>query len=175
MYAAVHRIKPGYKDVFRRVRELQGEEGLHGLVKDKTTYQLQNLAIKRKREPRKAISPAAGREIALNQGSRCAICGTVIVVNGDPVHVDHRIPRDRGGPNEISNYQVLCASCNVAKSSACSGCDLTCQTCPWAYPEKYRMPRIRHDIIHRLNEMAQRRNRNVDDLTNEIIDKFFSK
>ena len=45
MHKAVHKIKPGYKDVFRRVRELQGEEGFHGLVKDRSKYQLQHLGI----------------------------------------------------------------------------------------------------------------------------------
>ena len=102
MREAVHSIKPGYKDVFRRVRELQGEEGLHGLIKDKTKYQLQHLAIAQKREPRKAVKGSIGRKIALAQGSRCTVCGQPIVVNGDTIHVDHRVPRNRGGNSHDS-------------------------------------------------------------------------
>ena len=37
--AAVEAVKPGYKDVFRRVRELQGEEGVNGIIKQGTRYQ----------------------------------------------------------------------------------------------------------------------------------------
>lgn len=171
MRDAVHSVKPGYKDVFRRVRELQGEEGLHGLVKEKTKYQLQHLAIAQKREPRKPLKASTGRKIALAQGSRCTVCGQPIVVNGDTIHVDHRVPRDRGGNSHESNLQVLCAACNVSKSSSCSGCKLPCQVCPWAFPEQYKLPRLRSDVILRLNDLARKSNRSVDEITNEILDK----
>lgn len=33
------------------------------------------------------------------------------------IHIDHIIPFSRGGKNHISNYQLLCAECNLKKSN----------------------------------------------------------
>ena len=170
--AAVEATKPGYKDVFRRVRELQGEEGLDGLVKEGSRYQLQHTAIGQKREPRRAISAKAGREIAISQGSRCTVCGEPVAVNGERrIDVDHRVPRKRGGTSYAGNLQVLCANCNIAKSTQCSGCALNCQTCGWAFPERYRPVKLRPDIVLRLHDLARDANRSTDDLANELLDR----
>lgn len=168
---AVQKARPRYQDPFRRLRELQGEEGLHGLVRDKSKYQLQTLAVEKKRTPRRSVSSSTARKIALAQNSRCPTCGDALVLDGDSIHVDHKVPRDRGGSNDEANLQVLCGQCNVMKSSQCSGCNLPCQVCPWAFPEKYRLPRIRQDIVQRLNDQARAINRSVDDLTNEVLER----
>jgi ATP adenylyltransferase len=44
---------------------------------------------------------------------RCELCGA----HEDQValHVDHIIPRSRGGPDDISNFQALCMTCNTNK------------------------------------------------------------
>ena len=44
---------------------------------------------------------------------RCELCGG----HEDQValHVDHIIPRSRGGPDDISNFQALCMTCNTNK------------------------------------------------------------
>ena len=169
--AAVNAVKPGYKDVFRRVRELQGEEALEGLVKVGRRYQLQHLAIGQKREPRRSIPQSVARAVALDQGNRCTVCGTPVATNGDRIDVDHRVPRTRRGTSHESNLQVLCTECNVGKSTQCSGCALNCNTCGWAFPEQYRPVKLRPDIILRLNELAGSSNQHVDDVTNAILDK----
>lgn len=46
------------------------------------------------------------------QGGRCALCGDSVAVDR---HLDHKLPRSRGGADEMSNYQWLCPPCNVAK------------------------------------------------------------
>ena len=168
---AVNAIKPGYQDVFRRVRELQGEEGLEGLVKVGTQYQLQHLAIGQKREPRKHIKQSVARKIALAQGNRCTVCGSPIASNGDRIDVDHRVPRLRGGTSYEGNLQVLCKSCNNAKSTQCSNCELNCNTCGWAVPEQYRPVKLRPDVTLRLNELAKGLNQDVGVVTNAMLDK----
>lgn len=45
------------------------------------------------------------------RGNRCAICGTV-----GQMHLDHRIPRSRGGTDDPGNLQLLCASCHSKKT-----------------------------------------------------------
>ena len=168
---AVEALKPGYKDVFRRVRELQGEEGLHGLEKDGTRYQLQQLAVADKREPRRAVDHALARSVALDQGSRCAVCGEPVATNGERVDVDHRVPRLRGGDSRRANLQVLCTSCNNAKSTQCSNCTLECKTCGWAFPEKYRPVKLRPDIILQLKRRASDTNQDVDRIANALLEK----
>ena len=44
---------------------------------------------------------------------RCELCGG----HEDQValHVDHIIPRSKGGPDDISNFQALCMTCNTNK------------------------------------------------------------
>ena len=44
--------KDPYVDPFRRMRELQGEEGFTKIMKEGTKYQLQSLEVTQKREPR---------------------------------------------------------------------------------------------------------------------------
>jgi len=168
---SVDAIKPGYKDVFRRVREMQGEEGLHGLVKEGTQYQLQHTAVSAKREPRRPIPASVGRSIAISQGSRCTICGGPISINGGRIDVDHRVPRLRGGTSYEGNLQVICATCNNSKSTQCSNCVLDCNTCGWAFPERYRPVRLRPDVVLRLHRLANEQNRTADDIANELLEK----
>jgi len=54
-------------------------------------------------------------EVLRRGGGRCALCGAT--KNDRPLHVDHIIPRSRGGRNTVDNLQVLCDKCNLAKSN----------------------------------------------------------
>jgi 5-methylcytosine-specific restriction endonuclease McrA len=46
-------------------------------------------------------------------GRTCRYCGS----DEEPLHIDHIIPRKRGGTHDLDNLQVLCKACNLAKSS----------------------------------------------------------
>ncbi len=162
--------KPRYKDVFRRLRELQGEEGVKGIIKSGVNYQLIHTAVGARREPRRSVKKSVVRELALNQGSRCNVCGDPIVLEGaTSLEAEHRIPRRRGGGSHQSNLQILCTACNNTKSTQCSNCTLDCNTCGWAYPEQYRPVKLRPDIVLRLNALARERNQDVDQFTNELL------
>lgn len=52
-------------------------------------------------------------QVLKESGGRCALCG--ITKNESPLDVDHVIPRSRGGSNDYTNLQVLCAKCNRTK------------------------------------------------------------
>lgn len=66
------------------------------------------------------------------------------------------MPRLRGGSDEISNWQPLCDECNNFKSTACRDCQLDCETCCWAYPEKFKPFHIPGELVKCLREHAQK-------------------
>jgi len=170
---AIDRIKPGYKDVFRRLRELQGEEGLHGIIKEGVRYQLVSLAVESKREPRKVLGSDLALQVSLKQGGRCAVCGTPVGVEGPSRgELDHRVPRSRGGDNAESNLQSLCTTCNNQKSSVCTNCSLDCYTCPWAFPEEFRPIRLSPDLVGRLNQRAKATNQHVDEMVSSALTRW---
>lgn len=49
------------------------------------------------------------------QQGYCPICGKAIPQGKGASHTDHRLPRSRGGTDDESNIQAVCASCNRRK------------------------------------------------------------
>lgn len=47
---------------------------------------------------------------------RCVACGAS-ALDGAILHVDHILPRSKGGADSIENYQTLCQTCNIGKSN----------------------------------------------------------
>ncbi len=64
-----------YIDAFRRLRELQGEEGLLGIVKQGNQYQLIDLNVYPKKTPRTHLSDEKWSRILIHYGNKCAVCG----------------------------------------------------------------------------------------------------
>ena len=67
------------------------------------------------------VSTGVRYEVLKRANKRCELCG---VQDGDegyedrlPLHIDHIVPRSKGGSNEIDNLQVLCRACNLGKSN----------------------------------------------------------
>jgi len=48
-----------------------------------------------------------------DQKGRCAGCGRGLAQRR--MHIDHRIPKSRGGPDGRRNRQLMCDVCNQAK------------------------------------------------------------
>jgi len=46
---------------------------------------------------------------------RCAQCGRTPMEDHVKLHVDHKIPQEWGGTNDIDNLQPLCSECNEGK------------------------------------------------------------
>lgn len=47
---------------------------------------------------------------------RCQICGRTAADHGAVLEVDHKIPRAKGGTEDIANLWTLCFECNRGKS-----------------------------------------------------------
>lgn len=61
------------------------------------------------------VSAKLKKEVLLRGAYTCAQCGAK-ENQGAVLHVDHIIPRSKGGLNDINNLQVLCSVCNNDKS-----------------------------------------------------------
>ncbi|MBK6896067.1 MAG: HNH endonuclease [Alphaproteobacteria bacterium] len=165
--------KEPYKDVFRRLRELQGEEGFTCIIKEGTKYQIQSLELGSKREPRIKPDKKLWAEIKKRFDYKCAHCGSQ-----EPnikLSPDHKVPRSRSGGNETENWQPLCEQCNNLKSSACRGCNLNCYVCSWAFPETYKPIVISDENKELIKREAERKKIHQAELANEIIRNYFSK
>ncbi len=165
------RGKP-YYDPFRRVRELQGEEGFLGIHKSGNKYQLVDLTVGEKKIPRVHLSTNDWNIVLNKYNNVCVACGCS--QNEDGFQQDHKIPRDRGGSDELDNWQPLCDACNIMKSTACRACKEDCTQCCWAFPEKYKPLKIAGETISRFRAYADEIQKDPDLLLSEIIEKEIS-
>ena len=63
--------------------------------------------------PRKGISSSKRYAVIAKSAGRCVACG--VSSQDRSIDVDHIIPRNRGGSDDISNLQPLCYQCNREK------------------------------------------------------------
>ena len=59
------------------------------------------------------VSGTVRYEVLKNAKYRCELCGVSADVKS--LEVDHIIPRNHGGADDITNFQALCYSCNATK------------------------------------------------------------
>ena len=166
------KLEPGkpykpYVDVFRRVRELQGEEGLVGVAREGHLFQLVDLNLAEKRVPRVRLDDASWEAVKAQYGHKCAVCR-----KSEPevrFDQDHKIPRVRGGGDAESNWMPLCAECNNFKSTSCRGCQLACDSCSWAFPEKYKPLRVSQENAERIRTVALEHGTDPETFLNRLI------
>jgi len=56
-------------------------------------------------------------------GQRCEYCHAPQPVSGYRFHIEHIMPRSRGGVNGLLNRALACATCNLAKARRMAGVD----------------------------------------------------
>ena len=91
--------------------------------------------------------------LVARSGCRCDVCLTEYEARY--LQVDHRVPYEvggeGGGESAPEEFQLICGSCNRAKSWSCEHCAnwtddkhvKVCQTCYWASPEAYKHVALR--------------------------------
>jgi len=67
-----------------------------------------------------AVMPLMRFRVLSRDGFRCVACGRG-AKDGVILHVDHVLPRSKGGDSAIDNLQTLCWECNLGKSNRFSG------------------------------------------------------
>jgi hypothetical protein len=128
----------GQKYFDRRVRELRDEMGCDietGTVSGEHAYRLISTDVE-VANPRAYLTESQKKELFRSASNRCAICDRQFESGLRGLQADHKVPLKRGGPHDSANWQPLCVECNVGKRRACAGCELDCQVCPWAFPER---------------------------------------
>ena len=161
-----HYQKP-YIDVFRRVRELQGEEGLTGVARQGKVFQLIDLTLGPKRVPRVKLSESEWENIKEKYHYCCASCG-----KQEPevrFQQDHKIPRVRRYDDSLNNWQPLCDECNNFKSVACRGCLLDCDICCWAFPEKFRPIRFSSELLEKYYAYCTANAKNPEEFAAQLL------
>ncbi len=97
---------------------------------------------------RKIFPKQFKEQLHINSKCNCYIC--MEKYDERYLQIDHRIPYEVVGDSspknrDITDYMLLCGSCNRAKSWSCEHCENgstkknpnICRTCYWAYPQKY--------------------------------------
>lgn len=83
---------------------------------DKTPGQQPRYLLKSRKPPLPADKPLDRKTRAqVLQPQRCAMCGRTPLGDGVKLVVDHKLPREWGGTNEVENLQPLCEDCNGGK------------------------------------------------------------
>lgn len=128
----------GQKYFDRRVRELRDEAGCDietGTVSGEHAYRLLSTGVE-VANPRAYLTESQKEKLFRAAGNHCAVCDRQFEPGVRGLQADHRVPLKRGGAHDSGNWQPLCVECNVGKRRACAGCELDCQICPWAFPER---------------------------------------
>jgi len=71
--------------------------------------------FKKKAKGYKGIKVADLVQIYLEQEEECALCGDKLELDTQKTHVDHIVPKAKGGENWTGNLELVCAACNYAK------------------------------------------------------------
>ena len=70
-----------------------------------------------------AIPRALRLSVQERDGGRCRYCGLRQLGQAATFHVDHVVPRSRGGPTALANLVLQCPWCSLHKSDKISGTD----------------------------------------------------
>ncbi len=66
---------------------------------------------------KRTISTALRDAVIATAKNRCEYCQTQKTLIGQPLEIDHIVPKARGGSSEITNLCLACPRCNRYKSS----------------------------------------------------------
>lgn len=101
------------EDSDRAIRKL-GQEGK--LIRDAKGVYRYDPTHRPKKSAAHGFDAETRAKILRRDGYRCVVCGRG-TSDGVELHVDHRIPQDKGGKGTLSNGQTLCGAHNYRKKN----------------------------------------------------------
>ncbi|MFO0758144.1 MAG: HNH endonuclease [Byssovorax sp.] len=72
---------------------------------------------------RSAIPRALRDAVSARDAGRCQYCGLAQLGHGATFHVDHIIPRSRGGSTALDNLALQCPNCSLRKANKTTAVD----------------------------------------------------
>jgi 5-methylcytosine-specific restriction endonuclease McrA len=109
-YKKIYGRKP--RDTWRAIRKLHQEGFLIKVKKGVYKYDPDYVSKKELDD----FTPELKRLILERDGYKCVICGRS-EKEGYELHVDHILPKDKGGKAILENGQTLCSICNFRKKN----------------------------------------------------------
>ena len=113
----IHRITEKHKNnyILKGFDDLSQEEvtSLIALCDHKLEQYLSNAKNAQASTKKGIIDPAFKYRVIARAKGHCEACFTPFTES--PAHVDHIIPKSKGGSDDMSNFQALCERCNTSK------------------------------------------------------------
>lgn len=109
-YKRIYGRKP--RDAWRAIRKLHQEGFLIKVKKGVYKYDPDYVSKKELYD----FTPELKKLIIERDGYKCVVCGRT-EREGYELHVDHILPKDKGGKATLENGQTLCSICNFRKKN----------------------------------------------------------
>lgn len=109
-YKIIYGRKP--RDTWRAIRKLHQEGFLIKVKKGVYKYDPDYVSKKELYD----FTPELKKLIIERDGYKCVVCGRT-EREGYELHVDHILPKDKGGKATLENGQTLCSICNFRKKN----------------------------------------------------------
>ncbi|MCL6524638.1 MAG: HNH endonuclease [Thermoflavifilum sp.] len=109
-YKKLYHRKP--RDTWRAIRRLHQQGFLIKVKKGVYKYDPEFVTKKEIED----FTPELKEQILKRDGYKCVICGRS-AMEGYELHVDHILPKDKGGKATLENGQTLCSICNFRKKN----------------------------------------------------------
>jgi len=102
---------------YRKQAEAQNEDTQSQNQQNKLAMNEEDIIkAKESAEQRIKVMPAMRWQVFQRDKWKCVSCGRS-AANDVILHVDHIVPRSKGGKHDLDNYQTLCHICNIGKSN----------------------------------------------------------
>jgi 5-methylcytosine-specific restriction endonuclease McrA len=98
----------------KRLRELRDHFDID-VVRNGARYEYRLSGVRDLERPDATISKRLRAKVLRYQ--RCEMCGKTPKEDNVRLHIDHKLPREWGGPTEEWNLQALCSDCNEGKKA----------------------------------------------------------
>jgi hypothetical protein len=121
IYDSMIRIAKGEKPIFNKLISMLNysdiEQCSEDNIKEKNSIPDDNVNILSKTiDNINTVRAGIRWQVFERDDFKCVACGSS-ALDGAILHVDHVIPRSKGGKDEMDNYQTLCHKCNIGKSN----------------------------------------------------------